>query len=483
MATTASDGSDVEVAAKLHDADNEWEQHPSNPLNWPAWKKALQICYISSMAFTSSVATSIMSPARAQLMDEFDVDSTTALVPLVMYVFALATGPVVAGPASETFGRRPIYLYGMPLGALFTLGAGLTHNFPALCFLRFMAGFCWAPLLSVMAATIQETFRLQSRGPASAVAILWPFLGPAFGPVIGSFIVHRKGWRWTQYCLIFFAVFCIVQSPFNGETFAPILRRRLAKKRGEKVPPQDPLLARLAAFAQVGLTRPLHMLFTEPIVTFLSLYVAVNFGILFSFFAGVPYTFQLVYRFSLEQSGLIFLSIAVGCVIGLVTIILCDVAIYRKKAVKLPEHRLYPAIISCVGLPVGLFWYAWTARPAISWASPAVAMIPFAWGNLCVFVSAIQYTADTYHGSVVASAVSANNFARYAFAGAFPLFTIQMYSALGVDWATSLLAFVSLALLPIPWILFKYGPTIRAKSRYNGGEYAKPAGRVQQSDA
>jgi len=116
-------------------------------------------------------------------MNEFNVGSTTALAPLAMYVFALGFGPVMGGPLSETFGRRPIYLYGMPLGALFTLGAGFTHNFGALCFLRFMAGFCWAPLLAVPSATISETFAPKTRGPVSAIFILTPFLGPGLGCV------------------------------------------------------------------------------------------------------------------------------------------------------------------------------------------------------------------------------------------------------------------------------------------------------------
>lgn len=250
-------------------------------------------------------------------------------------------------------------------------------------------------------------------------------------PVMGSFIVSRKGWRWTQWTLIFFAIFCMIQLPFIRETFNPNVKRRLAKKKGLKLPPKVPLSAKLSLFARVAVIRPVHMLFAEPIVTFLCLYVAVNFGILFSFFAGVPYTFGLVYHFDLESSGLIFLSIAIGCIVGFLTIILCDVFIYRKKLALYPplktppEHRLYPAMIGSLGLPIGLFWYAWSARADVSWASPAVAIFPFAWGNLCVFVSSVQYISDTYHGTVIASAVSANGLARYGFAGAFPLFTIQ----------------------------------------------------------
>lgn len=41
-----------------------------------------------------------------------------------------------------------------------------------------------------------------------------------------------------------------------------------------------------------------------------------------------------------------------------------------------------------------------------------------------------------------------------------------VYDRLGIDWATSLLGFISVVLLLIPWILFKWGPKIREKSSY-----------------
>ncbi|KAJ4022581.1 hypothetical protein NW766_001622 [Fusarium irregulare] len=264
----------------------------------------------------------------------------------------------------------------------------------------------------------------------------------------------------------------MIFSAFAHETFHPVIKRRIAKKKGLKVDAPPPLAARLRMFALVAVVRPIRMLLFEPITGFICLYVAAEFGTLFSFFAAVPYTFGRVYQFSIEESGLVFLSIVIGCILGLVTVILCDVFLYRKQAGKYPphqnppEHRLYPSMIGSIGLPIGLFWFGWTAREGISWASPAAAMIVFAWGNLCVFVSTMQYITDTYHGNVVASAASANSLARYGFAGVFPLFTIQMYEKLGIDWASSLLGFVALALLPVPWVLFKYGPIIRAKSSY-----------------
>jgi len=46
-----------------------------------------------------------------------------------------------------------------------------------------------------------------------------------------------------------------------------------------------------------------------------------------------------------------------------------------------------------------------------------------------------------------------------------------VYTNLGINWATSLLGFISLALLPVPWVFFKYGKTIRSHSQYETPKY------------
>lgn len=43
---------------------------------------------------------------------------------------------------------------------------------------------------------------------------------------------------------------------------------------------------------------------------------------------------------------------------------------------------------------------------------------------------------------------------------------IPVYEALGIGWATSLLGFISVAMIPIPYLFFKWGPKIRARSKY-----------------
>lgn len=226
----------------------------------------------------------------------------------------------------------------------------------------------------------------------------------------------------------------------------------------------------------VTLGRPVRMLLTEPIVAFFSIYTAFNFSIIFGFFAAFPYVFGSVYRFSPGESGLAFLGMAIGCTLATFIYVVLDRLTYYKWTLAAqakgdmtplePEHRLYGAMIGSFLLPIGLFWFAWTARADIHWIVPIIATIPFACGNVLVFCSAILYLIDTYGALKGASALAANGLLRYMLGAVFPLFTLQMYRTLGIGWATSRFGFVTLCLLPIPWVLFKFGPRIRAKSVY-----------------
>lgn len=249
--------------------------------------------------------------------------------------------------------------------------------------------------------------------------------------MIGAFATTRRGWRWTQWTLIFFAVFSFLVLLTARETHHPILKRRRARQLGHTAPPRMPLGKMVSMFLTVSLVRPVRMLFTEPIVGFVCLYCSCEFATLFSFFASVPYVFSSVYGFTIEQQGLVFISILIGCGLGACTVLLCNSLLYLPRTKNYPPHqtpqeyRLYPAMLGGLGLPLALFWFGWTARSDVSWASPVLAIMPFAWGNICVFIATMQYMTDCYSGLTVASASSANSLSRYVFAGALPLLTVQ----------------------------------------------------------
>jgi hypothetical protein len=130
------------------------------------------------------------------------------------------------------------------------------------------------------------------------------------------------------------------------------------------------------------------------------------------------------------------------------------------------EARLLPAMIGAVALPIGMFWFAWTNYPNIHWSVCIAASAPFGFGMVLVFLSAVNYLIDSYT-IYAASVLAANSVLRSLFGAAFPLFTNQMYSRLGIHWASSIPAFLALACLPAPFFFYKYGQAIRMKCKYS----------------
>ncbi|OGE49645.1 hypothetical protein PENARI_c020G01626 [Penicillium arizonense] len=91
---------------------------------------------------------------------------------------------------------------------------------------------------------------------------------------------------------------------------------------------------------------------------------------------------------------------------------------------------------------------------------------------ICFFValyalrSALNYLVDTFTW-FSASAVAVNIFLRCIFSGTFPLFATILYHCMGVPWGPSLLGFVATALIPIPFVLYVYGPGIRVRGKWS----------------
>ena len=290
--------------------------------------------------------------------------------------------------------------------------------------------------------------------------------------------MQHKNWRWTQWSLLFISLFVYILSLTTEETS----KKEILKKRAKALdlePPRETMpesgFAKVKAILIAFLFRPVHMLCVEPIVLFLSLYSAFSFGVLFAFLPAFPIVFEGVYHFDISMTGVSFLSLGIGYMLSVPTVIGMDLWKYQKAHVKAmkekrltaPEQRLYAAMVGSFGVSIGLFIFGWTARKSIHWIVPMIGVVPFAWGNLCIFSASALYTVDVYGAKYGGSAMAANSLLRYTVGAAFPLFTVQMYHKLGIAWATSLLGFLSVFMLPIPFVLFKWGHVIRSKSSYD----------------
>jgi hypothetical protein len=74
-----------------------------------------------------------------------------------------------------------------------------------------------------------------------------------------------------------------------------------------------------------------------------------------------------------------------------------------------------------------------------------------------------MYLVETF-GRYSASALAASKILQSVVGAFLPLAGLPMYDKLGYGWANSLLAFVAMAFIPLPWLLFRYGKTLRTRT-------------------
>ena len=95
---------------------------------------------------------------------------------------------------------------------------------------------------------------------------------------------------------------------------------------------------------------------------------------------------------------------------------------------------------------------------------PIIGSSFFTVGAFLLFQAVFNYLSDAYPKHV-ASVYAANDLVRSSFGATFPLFANAMYARLGVAWGSSLLGFLSVAFIPIPFVLYHYGERIRGRSK------------------
>jgi hypothetical protein len=232
---------------------------------------------------------------------------------------------------------------------------------------------------------------------------------------------------------IFTGALWIIGTLTIPETYAPVILRRRAKKLSKitgKVYRSKIEVDHGAKTAgqefKTALSRPWVLLFTEPIVLLLSIYMAIVYGTLYMCFGAFPIVFQQERGWSAGIGGLAFLGIMVGMLFA-VAYSVWDNSRYKRiqgahEGAAPPEARLPPGMVGAVFLPIGLFWFAWTNGPSIHWSVSIIGTVPFGFGMVLVFLGIINYLIDAY---VIydASVLAANSVLRSLFGAGFPLFT------------------------------------------------------------
>ncbi|CAG9954736.1 unnamed protein product [Clonostachys rosea f. rosea IK726] len=451
---------------------------PRNPMQWSQFTKWFVTMAVAIATLAIALLSSAYTGGTVEIMKEFEVSSTVATLGVSLFVLGFAIGPLLWAPLSEVFGRQVLFIGTYGALTAFNAGAAGAKNIETLLILRFFAGAFGSSPLTNAGGAIADMFPASQRGLAMALFAAAPFLGPAIGPITGGFLGMNAGWRWVLgFLAILSGVLWIAGSLVLPETYAPVILRRRAEKLSalkkqhyiSSIDKQQGK-ADLGALLKTALSRPWVLLFTEPIVLILSIYMAIIYGVLYMLFAAFPIVYQQARGWNQGIGGLAFLGIMVGMMLAICYVIPDNKRFIRVQAENggfaPPEARLPPSCIGAVALPIGLFWFSWTNSPSIHFMVSIAAGVPFGFGMVLVFLSNMNYLVDAYT-IYAASVLAANSIIRSLFGAAFPLFAKEMYDGLGIHWASSIPAFLALACVPFPFLFYKYGAPIRARCKYS----------------
>ncbi|KAI0010672.1 polyamine transporter 3 [Xylariaceae sp. FL0662B] len=451
------------------------DEDPNNPRYWPLWYRS---CIVFVISFTTWVVVFYSTSYTASipgLMEEFDVSSSTiATLGVTTYLLGLAAGSLLVAPASEMYGRRPVYIFCMTCFTVLVIPCCVATSLTEIIVVRFFGALFGAVMVSNSAGTVVDISTEQYRALVMSLWSIAPLNGPVTGPVIGGFVYQYLGWRWDNWLVLILAGAGTLLTACIKETYAPkILQAKAARVRKETDDERwwsryDQKLSK-AALMRACLLRPFVLALTEPILWFFNLWISLVYGILYLCFVAYPIVFSQHRGWGPGVSGLAFVGIGIGTMFTI-----CAEPFWRRiinSYPKDPETGRAPPeatarvmIIGAILTPIGQLVFSWTCLPAtIHWAIPIAFGIPFGAGNGLCFIYGINYLAGTY-GIYAASALAGNAVIRSLFGATLPLAGPSMYSTLTPQWAGTLLALLEVAMIPIPIIFYRYGKKIRAKS-------------------
>jgi len=188
---------------------------------------------ISIVPLASTIVRDLTPPSDPSSSDPDPANLKSASILLVtIWELGEAAGPLLIAPLSEMYGRYPVMNAANLLFILASVLAATSASVPQFVVARMLNGLAVA--VNVLnPAIVGDIFAGDERGGALSLLFLAPLVGGAFGPMIGSAVAERFGWRAVVWMTVVVAGVCegLFLMCFSETYKVAILRRRVERMR------------------------------------------------------------------------------------------------------------------------------------------------------------------------------------------------------------------------------------------------------------
>ncbi|TWU71294.1 hypothetical protein ED733_001908 [Metarhizium rileyi] len=402
-------------------------------------RKTVIVTVLSFCAFLSPMSSTSILAATPEVGEEYNTTGSVINASNAGYMVFMGLSPIVWGPMSQVFGRRPVIMLTAVLFFLLSLATALAPNLVSFCVFRALSAFEGTAFILLGSTCLGDIYRPTERGAAIGWFMSGTLIGPALGPFTGGIIVTYSSWRsifWLQAALAgtgVLGVFFLVPETAQHRKITDL----------ENLPKKERFKAIMHMINPIRVLK-LFRYWNQVLVACASSALVWNMYSLLT-----PIRYVLNPRFHLDSpllGGLFYLAPGMGYMLGTFmggrwadrTV---KVWMRKRNGVRIPEDRLRSAVpFMGIVMPACILIYGWTVEKAVG-GIPVPVMALFVQGiaQLFSFPSLNTYCLDVMPGQG-AEVVAANYFVRYLAGCMGTGVVLPAIQGVGVGWFSTISA-------------------------------------------
>jgi EmrB/QacA subfamily drug resistance transporter len=173
------------------------------------WMPLIAVCLGTFMLLVDVTIVTVALPDMA-----VDLSTSFSALQWVVDIYTLTLAALLLGMGSiaDLHGRRGVYIGGLTLFALASLGSGLAPNTAVLIAARGLQGVGGAAMYATTIALLSSSYQGRDRGTAFGVWGAVSGAAAASGPILGGLLTESLSWRWIFFVNLPVSVLAIAMS-------------------------------------------------------------------------------------------------------------------------------------------------------------------------------------------------------------------------------------------------------------------------------
>ncbi|MFT3801211.1 MAG: multidrug effflux MFS transporter [Burkholderiaceae bacterium] len=172
---------------------------------WRAPRWALSVL-LAALAMLGPFAIDTYIPAFSGIAKALDATPLQMQQTLSAYLLGFAFMNLFHGALSDSFGRRPVILWGIGMFTLASAGCAMSTSIGALVFFRALQGLSTGAGIVVSRAVIRDMFPPSEAQRVMAQVTIYFGVAPAVAPIIGGWLYVHLDWHSVFWLLTIIGV-------------------------------------------------------------------------------------------------------------------------------------------------------------------------------------------------------------------------------------------------------------------------------------